>query len=60
MANMARKEAPGRYQIGIYSVEREGKRWRVTTRDENFRMTFRSLAEAHRQLTGESMREESR
>jgi hypothetical protein len=26
---MARREAPGAYQIGIYAVERVGKLWRA-------------------------------
>ena len=57
MANMARKEAPGFYCIGIYDVQREGTRWVARGRDFGFAQSFPSLAAAHLQLTGEPMRE---
>lgn len=61
MANMARKEHAGNYQIGIYSVERVGRRkWEAHaggpgTIGDGYIGTFPTLRAAHRQITGEDM-----
>jgi hypothetical protein len=65
VANMARREAPGAYQIGIYSVTREGAQWRAFatgpgTLGDGFAGAWRTLGAAHIALTGEAMREERR
>lgn len=54
MANMARKLAPGEYQIGIYTVTRKGKYWNARARD-GFSKWFHTLEKAHVALTGETM-----
>lgn len=58
MANMARKEAPGLYVIGIYDVQRKHGWWIARGRDfGSERMAFPTLGAAHLHLTGEPMRE---
>jgi hypothetical protein len=59
---MARREAPGAYQIGIYAVERVGKLWRAHavgpgTIGTGYAGQWPTLAAAHLALTGEPMRE---
>ena len=56
---MAKKEAVGRYQIGDWSVEREGRIWRAESRGICgwLCLKFGTLAAAHLHLTGEPMRE---
>lgn len=58
MANMARKEGPGDYQIGIWSVRREGKQWLAQavgpgTIGDGSPHYYPTLAAAHLALTGE-------
>lgn len=59
MANMARREASGDYQIGIYNVRRIGRRkWEVRavgrgTIGDGFVGVFPTLGAAHLQCTGE-------
>ncbi len=58
--NMARKEAAGIYQIGIWTVERRARRkWIAEAECILGRSTieFTSLDAAHLQLTGEPRRE---
>lgn len=60
MANMARKNAAGDYQIGIWNVMRDGRRWRAQavgpgTLGDGSPHYFPTLAAAHLQLTGEAM-----
>lgn len=62
MANMARREAPGVYQIGIYAVTREDKVWNARaigpgTIGDGFVGSFATLAAAHKALTGEPMQQ---
>ena len=56
MANMAKKDGWGCYQIGIYSVQFEEGRWVARGRDFDFHRVYRTLGEAHLDLTGEHMR----
>ena len=58
MANMARKEGPGRYQIGIYAVEKTPKGWTAHatgpgTIGDGYAGAFPTLDAAHLALTGE-------
>lgn len=60
MANMARKEAPGSYVIGIWSVERKGAAWEARafgpgTMGNGSPEIYPTLAAAHLALTGEAM-----
>lgn len=62
MADMSRKNGPGDYQIGIYAVTRQGRKWeaRATgpgTIGDGFAGTFQSLEAAHKALTGEGRRD---
>lgn len=62
MANMARREGPGAYQIGIYAVTRAGRTWTAQatgpgTIGDGFAGDFASLGAAHLALTGEPMRD---
>ena len=59
MVDMARREGPGEYQIGVYTVTRRGRRWEAwaTGALGEYRKDFPSLAAAHLVLTGEPMRE---
>ncbi len=60
MANMARKDGPGLYQIGIWTVERRGPRKWVAEAEcilGRSSLPFPSLDAAHLQLTGEGRRE---
>lgn len=52
---MIRKESAGDYQIGIYAVQREGRKWVATTDRLGFRKEFPTLAAAYLELTGEPM-----
>jgi hypothetical protein len=56
--NMARKDGPGLYQIGIYTVMREGSGWVAFSHSAlgEYRKHFHSLGAAHLELTGESIR----
>lgn len=59
MANMARKDGRGRYQIGIYAVEKTRKGWTAHatgpgTLGDGYVGTFPTLGAAHLQLTGEA------
>lgn len=59
--NMARKDAPGVYQIGIWTVERRGRRKWVAEAEcilGRSTLAFPSLDAAHLQLTGEERRSE--
>lgn len=56
--NMARKEGPGDYQIGIWSVRREGKQWLAQAVGpgaigDGSPHYYPTLAAAHLALTGE-------
>lgn len=53
-----RKEAPGLYQIGIYTVMKTGSCWsaRSTGALGSYEKSFPTLAAAHLQLTGEQLR----
>jgi hypothetical protein len=57
--DMSRKESAGHYTIGIYSVERRGRRWIAYGtswgRTEQIGV-YATLAAAHVALTGEPMR----
>lgn len=61
MANMARKESAGDYQIGIYNVRRLARgRWEARavgkgTIGDGLIGEFPTLRAAHLQLTGERM-----
>lgn len=56
--NMAKKISAGSYQIGIWSVDRVGGRWRAwaTCVLGDSELWFPSLSSAHLALTGEPMR----
>jgi hypothetical protein len=58
MANMARKEAPGDYWIGMYNVVRIGRTWIAFNRGCAV-AKYPSLQQAHRSLTGEPMSDRS-
>lgn len=57
--NMARKDRAGLYQIGIWTVERRGRRWFAESECILGRtvLRFDTLEAAHIQLTGEPRRE---
>lgn len=61
MANMARKVEAGDYQIGIYRVTRllhpNRKEWEVIAPEGETLYRLPTLAEAHKYLTGEPMRD---
>jgi hypothetical protein len=62
VANMARPDGPGAYQIGIYHVRRQGRGWTARasgpgTLGDGFAGDFASLGAAHLALTGEPMRQ---
>lgn len=59
--SMARKDGPGLYQVGIYQVRRERRRWLAHavgpgTIGDGYVGTFDSLAAAYLALTGEPLR----
>lgn len=56
--SMARKDGPGRYQIGIYAVEKTPKGWTAHatgpgTLGDGYIDTYPTLGAAHLALTGE-------
>lgn len=56
--SMARKDGPGRYQIGIYAVEKTAKGWTAHavgpgTLGDGYIATYPTLGAAHLALTGE-------
>lgn len=58
---MLRKDGPGAYRIGIYEVERRGRRRHATafapgTIGDGKVGSFRTLAAAYLALTGEPLR----
>lgn len=58
---MIRKEGPGAYQIGIYAVTRQGRRWvsRATgpgTLGDGSPRSHKTLAAAYLDITGEPLR----
>lgn len=55
---MARKQGFGYYTIGIYDVVRSGREWVARGRDFGFEKRFPTLAAAHLELTGESIRDD--
>lgn len=62
MADMARKTAPGIYQIGIYEVRRDGRSWIAQaigpgTIGDGIVGCFVTLGAAHVALTGEARTE---
>jgi len=61
MVNMARKDEPGRYTIGIYEVIKEGREWVAygTGLGGGIISRHPTLNDAHIALTGEPMRNDS-
>jgi hypothetical protein len=57
MANMARKNGVGDYQIGQWAVLRFGRSWIASAPGirDTIQRSFPSLRAAHRELTGEDM-----
>lgn len=59
--SMLRKDGPGAYRVGIYEIQRQGRRWIAAafgpgTIGDGGRTAYPTLAAAYLAITGEPLR----